>query len=204
MDEEQKEKLAKAAVAGSYLSLAALAAWRGWRGTQPVAEGQPSKSIARNLFPGLVRPRVERLPAPGVRAGDVAPTQPGLQDLSHGTPGAAALDRLARIAAAEEKQEAAGADTSAEIPPFTQAPREASIDAVTRVLEHQSLDDELLAGWSRPRPGKLPVPTFAPAIMAFGIILFAMGLATTWYVCVVGSVVFAIAAWRWVGELQGE
>jgi hypothetical protein len=31
-----------------------------------------------------------------------------------------------------------------------------------------------------------------------------MGLATVWYVCLVGSLVFAVAAWRWTGELQGE
>lgn len=75
-------------------------------------------------------------------------------------------------------------------------------DVVTRVLLYQRLEEPRLKGWVEPRPAKLPVPTFAPAIMAFAIVLFAMGLATTWYVCLAGAIAFAVAAWRWVDELQ--
>jgi hypothetical protein len=198
MKEQHKDNLAKVAVAGSYLSLAVLAVWRGMRGKRLADKPHAAHSLAGSLLAGE-----DYLAAADDCAGDVTPTQPQLQDLSLRTPGAAELDRIARIAAAEQQQEAIGIDIFAEIPPFSQPPSAAIHDAITRVLEHQALDDKRLAGWSRPRPDTLPVPTFAPAIMAFGIVMFAMGLATTWYVCLIGSVIFAIAAWRWTGELQG-
>jgi hypothetical protein len=96
------------------------------------------------------------------------------------------LDRVARLAGRSELPE----------------PLEPS--SVGEVLEQQSLMSDQLEGWSAAAPERLPIPTYAPAIMALGVVLFAMGLATVWYVCVVGSIVFAIAAWRWTGELQGE
>jgi hypothetical protein len=114
-----------------------------------------------------------------------------LSSLSLKTPGNAPLDRIARIAAHPARLEH-------DLP---KPPRKSSVEDL---LEHQSLESDQLDGWSEPAPDHLPIPTYAPAIMAFGIVLFAMGLATIWYVCVAGSVVFAIAAWRWTGELQGE
>ena len=89
-------------------------------------------------------------------------------------------------------------------PPDSAQPHAPESSSVEGLLEYQSLASRRLAGWTVPQPQKLPVPTYSPAIMAFGIVVFAMGLATTWYVCVVGSLVFAVAAWRWTGELQGE
>jgi len=125
-----------------------------------------------------------------------------LQSLSLTTPGDAPLDRLARSAAAE----AAGELSGSRIPPFDRKPSSWQSDspAMLDVLAHQRFESPRLEGWHEPRPGKLPVPTFAPAIMAFGIVMFAMGLATTWYVCLIGSVIFAVAARRWAGELQEE
>ena len=72
------------------------------------------------------------------------------------------------------------------------------------VLKRQSLTSKLLPGWHLPAPEGLPVPTFAPAIMAMGIVFFVMGIVTTWYVCVAGIIVFAVATWLWVAELQGD
>jgi hypothetical protein len=109
-----------------------------------------------------------------------------LESLSLDTGGDAPLDRVARLAGQTELSAATEHSSGGE------------------VLEHQSLAGEQLEGWSVPEPARLPIPTYAPAIMAFGIVLFAMGLATVWYVCVAGSLIFAIAAWRWTGELQGE
>lgn len=114
-----------------------------------------------------------------------------LESLSQSSFGDAPLDRLAR-AATEERT---GADSVV---------RGIAISAPGAILNTQALESELLPGWSTPRPDRLPVPTFAPAIMAMGIVLFAMGLVTTWYVCAVGAMIFAVATWRWVGELQGE
>lgn len=123
-----------------------------------------------------------------------------LPSLSLTTPGYAALDRVAQYAAAE----AAAGLSEEPLPPFERKPRawQANSPLVLEVLAHQRLESPRLEGWNEPRPGKLPLPTFAPAIMAFGIIMFAMGLATIWYVCLVGSLIFVIAAWRWTAELQ--
>src|SRR5579875_2800656 len=105
-----------------------------------------------------------------------------LESLSLSTPGDAPLDRLARIAAAEKHE-----------PPSLgggfSPPREESVEDV---LQCQELESAPLPGWGEPQPDRLPVPTYAPAVMAFGVVIFAMGLATIWYVCVVGSLVFAV------------
>ena len=143
-----------------------------------------------------------------------------LESLSLKTPGNAPLDRLARQATFEKWQERLEKNAPAGESPKSFAPgvsvssgRQESEsgefvqhegNAQEEVLQHQALESGRLAGWNSPRPEKLPVPTFAPAVMALGIVIFAMGLATVWYVCTVGSIVFAVAAWRWVGELQGD
>jgi hypothetical protein len=119
-----------------------------------------------------------------------------LETLSLSTPGDAALDRLARIAEREQQHE--------DYEPRHRTTRPPDARSIEELLQHQSLESGRLEGWSLPEPQRLPIPTFAPAVMAFGIVVFAMGLATVWYVCAAGSLVFALAAWRWVGELQGE
>ena len=147
------------------------------------------------------QPKREKPSAPKVR-GD----KPELESLSLSTPGDAPLDRLARTAAWEQQVEnqPEHSNLKTPVPPGTDNPRMPEDTSVEALLEHQSLASYRLEGWNMPEPERLPVPTYAPAIMAFGIVVFAMGLATIWYVCVVGSLVFAVAAWRWVGELQGE
>lgn len=125
-----------------------------------------------------------------------------LENLSETSDGGAPLDHLFHIAAKEEGgSEAANLQVVGDSP----APGLGSIhDTEDEVLKRQSLDSELLPGWHRPTPERLPVPTFAPAIMAMGIVFFVMGIVTTWHVCVVGIIVFAVATWLWVAELQGE
>lgn len=59
-------------------------------------------------------------------------------------------------------------------------------------------------GWQEAKPDSIPAPTYTPAIMAFGITFFALGLITKWYVAAVGLVVFAISVWLWFGELRHE
>ncbi len=58
--------------------------------------------------------------------------------------------------------------------------------------------------WSEPQPASLPALTYAPATMALGIVIFALGLITRWYVAVVGGAIFARAIWIWVGDLTNE
>jgi hypothetical protein len=122
------------------------------------------------------------------------PSPVEFESLSLSTSGDAPLDRLARVAADEKRKPPSLRDGFS-------PQREESVEDV---LQCQGLESARLPGWGEPKPDRLPVPTYAPAVMAFGIVIFAMGLATIWYVCVVGSLVFAVAAWRWVGELQGE
>jgi hypothetical protein len=136
--------------------------------------------------------RVVRRRPPAAKIAEPEPhsdREPQLESLSLNTPGDAPLDRLARLAARNG---------------YSELPLAPEHRSAGDLLEHQSLASAPLEGWSVPEPARLPIPTYAPAIMALGIVLFAMGLATVWYVCVVGSLVFTIAAWRWTGELQGE
>lgn len=133
-------------------------------------------------------------------------SSPLLPSLSKSVPGRAPLDRLARTAAADEND---GIVLPLGVSPQTTTASTTSGKETTRndedeVLAAQSLATESIPGWHQPTPERLPVPTFAPAIMALGIVVFAMGILTAWYVCVVGAMVFAVATWRWVGELQGE
>jgi len=195
MNEEKEDKIAKIAAAGGYLSIALLGAWKLMRGNRSKA-----KSAAWLLQPHTPS-EMAALPLGAVR-GDEPPTAPQLQDLTPGTAGAAPLDLLARAAAQDEKSEGL---VNNESTLGDERPKSGPTkDAIEWMLANQSLESPLLLGWSRPQPDKLPLPTYAPAIMAFGIVLFAMGLATTWYVCVVGAIVFAVAAHRWTAQLQGE
>ncbi|MEO8726473.1 MAG: hypothetical protein ABI383_10165 [Acidobacteriaceae bacterium] len=63
--------------------------------------------------------------------------------------------------------------------------------------QHQS-------GWTKAKPERLPRPTYAPAMMAFGIVFLALGLITRWYVSAVGGCAFAVSIWLWVGELRND
>lgn len=202
MDTEKKEAaIARSAVAGWYVTIAAVGLWRALIWKKTVVEVEP----VENPVVSAESPHsLAALPQDALR-GDRTPTEPNLQDLQ-ARRGAALLDRLARTASVEHEEQSVGEDLRGLVPPFTQAAHAWKHDSpvVARTLRMQALDGERLEGWSRPQPDKLPLPTFTPAIMAFGIVLFAMGLATTWYVCVAGAAVFAVAAWRWVGELQED
>jgi hypothetical protein len=125
-----------------------------------------------------------------------------LESLSHSSEGDAPLDHLFHIAAKEEGcSKAANLEVAAERPPRGLG---SVRDTEDEVLKRQSLTSKLLPGWHLPAPESLPVPTFAPAVMAMGIVFFVMGIVTSWYVCVVGVIIFAVATWLWVEELQGE
>lgn len=56
-------------------------------------------------------------------------------------------------------------------------------------------------GWHTPRPDKLPVPTYAPAMTAFGIVFIALGAVTVWPLSVIGAAIFMLAIAKWIGEL---
>lgn len=63
---------------------------------------------------------------------------------------------------------------------------------------------DLPPGWNLPKPHKLPRPTYWPAVLAGGVVVFAWGPPTSWVVSVVGGVVSIIAIRGWIGELRHE
>lgn len=173
------------------LSAVVVGAWVIWRVIR-------AKPIFGN---GDAFEKVAEFPAERTIAKDPPMSMPSL---SKDTPGSAPLDLLLRTAAAEEKDGATIPSTMRTEAPRANADEGTISDDVAEVLASQSLSISLIPGWNEPAPDRLPVPTFAPAVMAMGIVTFAMGIVTTWYVCVVGAMTFAVAAWRWVGQLQGE
>jgi hypothetical protein len=219
--EEKKEAVARSAVAGWYVTIVGLGLWRALGdGRRKIPEFSVFSRVATALEEGINRAKkiaretetatsessvLAKLP-PNTERGNRSPTQPQLQDLQ-ASQGAEALDRLAQTADADFRKRDQRREPSLEkAPPFQKPEHSWSNDdeLVARVLRYQRLEEPRLQGWSEPRPTKLPLPTYAPAIMAFSIVLFAMGLATIWYVCVIGAMVFAVAAYRWVDELQEE
>lgn len=60
------------------------------------------------------------------------------------------------------------------------------------------------SGWSKPKPESLPRPTYAPAFVALGIMFFALGLVTRWYIAASGGVVTALGFWGWIKELISD
>lgn len=69
--------------------------------------------------------------------------------------------------------------------------------------------DEWSAPAPEPRPGweaverePLPRPTYWPAALAFGIVLLAWGIVTSWIITGVGVIVLAVALAGWIGELR--
>jgi len=58
--------------------------------------------------------------------------------------------------------------------------------------------------WSNPKPAALPKPTYAPASVAFGIMLSAAGVVTSFWVSFAGVIVFALGIAGWIGDLFHE
>jgi hypothetical protein len=56
-------------------------------------------------------------------------------------------------------------------------------------------------GWHVPHPSRLPAPTYAPVMTAFGIVFIALGAVTVWPLSLVGAVIFVLAIAKWIGEL---
>lgn len=82
--------------------------------------------------------------------------------------------------------------------------KQASSISVAESLPHSGIARELPPGWTLPRPERLPEPTYNPVIFALGIIFLAMGVVSSYYIAVVGAVLFVIGLARWIGELQHD
>lgn len=75
------------------------------------------------------------------------------------------------------------------------------LPAPPRHAENAQLLTQRTPGWHVPHPSHLPVPTYAPAMTAFGIVFIALGAVTVWPVSLIGAVIFFAAIAKWIGEL---
>jgi hypothetical protein len=57
-------------------------------------------------------------------------------------------------------------------------------------------------GWHKPQPEHVPRPTYAPALMAGGLMLLVWGAATAWPVSLGGLAVIAAASAKWIRDLR--
>ena len=90
--------------------------------------------------------------------------------------------------------------------PAEEHPAKSSQAAIEHEFEPPALpaDWRHQSGWTDAKPERLPKATYAPAMMAFGIVFLALGLITRWYLSAVGGCAFAISVWLWVGELRND
>jgi hypothetical protein len=51
-------------------------------------------------------------------------------------------------------------------------------------------------------PERLPSPTVWPATLAFGVMLLAFGVVTSWVMSITGLIVFLFGAAGWVEDLR--
>jgi len=56
--------------------------------------------------------------------------------------------------------------------------------------------------WNRPLPEHLPAPSYAPPIVAAGLMLLLWGAVTSWLVSAIGLVVTGFASVLWLGDLR--
>lgn len=56
-------------------------------------------------------------------------------------------------------------------------------------------------GWHVPHPSKLPAPSYAPAVTAFGIVFLALGAVTMWPLSVIGAAIILLGLATWIGDL---
>jgi hypothetical protein len=82
---------------------------------------------------------------------------------------------------------------------------EPELPAMLAAPQPRAEDAQLLTqrtpGWHVPHPSRLPVPTYAPVMTAFGIVFIALGAVTVWPLSVIGAVIFVLAIAKWIGEL---
>jgi len=58
--------------------------------------------------------------------------------------------------------------------------------------------------WSHPLPDHIPESTYAPAILALGLVMTAAGLVTDWFVSAIGLAVTGAGIHAWIGGIRRE
>jgi hypothetical protein len=62
----------------------------------------------------------------------------------------------------------------------------------------------LRLGWSRPKPEKIPEPTYWPATLALGIAFIMWGIISNIFVFGMGLILFVTGMAGWIGDLLHE
>ena len=62
----------------------------------------------------------------------------------------------------------------------------------------------LKPGWSRPKPEKIPPPTYWPAVFGFGLTFIMWGIISNIFLFCFGLIVVVIALVYWVLDLRHE
>ena len=55
---------------------------------------------------------------------------------------------------------------------------------------------------SKPRPHRLPPPTYTPAVVGLGVAVIAWGAVTTMAIAVLGLVLLAIGIGGWIRDVR--
>ncbi len=58
--------------------------------------------------------------------------------------------------------------------------------------------------WHKPLPERLPRPSYAPPLLAVGLMCLLWGAVTSWIISAVGLVVAAAACSRWIADLRSD
>ena len=58
--------------------------------------------------------------------------------------------------------------------------------------------------WNKPLPERLPRPSYAPPLLAVGLMCLLWGTVTTWIISMIGIVIAGVACARWIGDLRRD
>lgn len=65
-----------------------------------------------------------------------------------------------------------------------------------------STPTESRSDWNKPKPDRIPRPTYFPMVLAGGIVLAAWGVLFSWIFIVVGLVLFVVGLAGWLNEIR--
>ena len=58
--------------------------------------------------------------------------------------------------------------------------------------------------WNTPLPERLARPSYAPPLLAVGLMCLLWGIVTTWIISVIGILIAGVACGRWIGDLRRD
>ena len=58
--------------------------------------------------------------------------------------------------------------------------------------------------YHKPLPERLPRPSYAPPLLAVGLMFLVWGAVTTWIISATGILITTLGCLRWIGDLRGD